>query len=184
MWNHQSQLFVCSTLYRWGWEYSAAIRQFPLHKATTNRLKLFRGSTSRRIWRTSCVINNPRHFGSMCLALPVSNNFRRFTVNGLQVLCLRDCGTLLPAGGLHNWHWWVFSTNKVSVVWALWLSGTSSPRETVVTAWLLEKGHSGEVADMKGGMGGGVLQVCSYIAKTCIPNKRVSQNHNLYDITK
>lgn len=76
----------------------------------------------------------------MCLVCPVSNNFRCFTVNGLQVLCLTDCGSLLPACGLDNCDWWVFSTSKVSVVWAFWLSGTSNPMETLATARLLEQG--------------------------------------------
>lgn len=65
----------------------------------------------------------------MCLARPVSNNFRCLTVNGLQVLCLTDCKPLLPACGLDNCNRWVFGTNKVSVVWAAWLSGASNPRK-------------------------------------------------------
>lgn len=84
----------------------------------------------------------------MCLARPVSNNFICFTVNGLQVLCLTDCGPFLPACGLDNCDWWVFSTSKVSVVWAFWLCGASNPMETVATTRLLEKGHTGKVADV------------------------------------
>lgn len=87
----------------------------------------------------SCVINNPCHLESMCLACPVSNNFICLTVNGQQVLCLTDCGPLLPACGLDNCDWWVLSTSKGSVV----LSGTSNHMETVATTWLLETGHCG-----------------------------------------
>lgn len=130
------------------------IRQFlsfPLDSATTDTPKLIRDSASHYLWRTSCVINNPCHLASMCLALAVSNNFRWFTVNGLQVLCLTDCGLLLPAGGSDNCHWWVFSTNKVSVLWSVWLSGVSSPKETLATMWLLENVHGGKVTDISGG---------------------------------
>lgn len=86
----------------------------------------------------------------MCLALPISNNIRCFTVNGLQVLCLTDCRLLLPAGGLDNCYRWVFCTNKVSVVWDFWLSGAVNSTETVAAAWFLERERG-----VKGRGGGG-----------------------------
>lgn len=70
--------------------------------------------------------------------------------------------TLLPACGLDNCDRWVFGTNKVSVVWAFRLCGASNPKETVATAWLLEKGHSATVADMRGG-GWGDSCICLYM---------------------
>lgn len=66
------------------------------------------------------MLNNLCHLESMCPALGFSKAFRCLTVNALQVLCLADCRQILPAGGVDNSHWWVFSTNKVSVVWAVW----------------------------------------------------------------
>lgn len=113
--------------------------------------------------------------------LPVSKNFRYFTVNSFQVLCLTDCKPLLPAHGLDNCHWWVFGTNKVSVVWAFWLSGASNPKETVVTAWLLERGHSGKVADIRGGN-------CAHTHKhsclyTVLEHKHTSSNMHSHTYT-
>lgn len=60
------------------------------------------------------------------------------------------CRLLLPAGGLDNCCQWVFCTNKVSAVWDFWLSSAANPKETAATAWLLEKGHSVNVAGMSG----------------------------------
>lgn len=131
----------------------AVIRQFlpfPSLWATTNTLKPIRGSASHHLWRIPCVINNPCHLENMCLALPpFSNKFWCFTVNGLQVLCLTECGLLLPARGLDNCHWWVVGTNKVAAVWALRSSGVPNPKETVATAWLLEKWNSGKFTDLQ-----------------------------------
>lgn len=119
----------------------------------------------------------------MCLARPVSNNFRCFTVNSLQVLCLTDCGPLLPARGLDNCHWWVFGTNKVSVVWAFWLSGASNPKETVTTAWLLEKGHSGKVADIRRGGGLRVYTQACIRLYTVLEHKHASSNMHSHTYT-
>lgn len=60
-----------------------------------------------------------------------------FTVSALGVLCLTDCGLLLPGGGLDNCHRWVFSTNKVLAMWAVWLSGTPDLKETFDSCLLI-----------------------------------------------
>ena len=46
---------------------------------------------------------------------------------------MTDCGPLIPACGLDNCDWWVFSTSKVSVVRVFWLCGASNAFETVVS---------------------------------------------------
>ena len=166
----------------------------PLLWATTNTLKLIRSSASLRLWRTSCVVNNPCHLESMCLPVPVSSNFRCFTANGVQVLCLTDYSLLLPARGSGNCCRWVFGTSKASVVWAFWLSGAASPKETAVTTRLLEKGNSGKVADITGGDLCPYARafICLYAAQTHkikhaltkAPIRRVGRDPNMCELTK
>ena len=174
----------------------AVIRQplsLPFHWATTNTLELI-SAASHRLWRTSCVVNNPCHLESMCLPVPVSSNFRCFTANGAQVLCLTDYSLLLPARGLGNCCRWVFGPSKASVVWAFWLSGAANPKETAVTTRLLEKGNSGKVADITGGNLCPYAQACKCLyaaqthkiqhALTQAPIRWVGRDPNISKLTK